>query len=231
MATRAELRANARIFADQENSTFPTDDQYNIYIDNAAREMWRKMLRAGWEPDHVSLAITANGATAYNISTSVSTVLRVYRVDGGARIAIPRVKSEDLPALESQPSSPALAYTLVGGAFGPLQIRFFPRPTSGSYEVQYVSKFPGFANDSGQWYGPDGSDELISMLAAIEGKDKEGDDTRALYQKVERKWREVSEHAGWTDAQGQVRVRDARQQERLTGPSDPFAYNASEGWT
>lgn len=208
MTTRAEIRAEARALADQENSTFPTDAQYNTYINNAIRAVVRKMIRAGWNPDRTILQVSATGDPFYSIGTDVSVVTDVYRVTGGRRVAVPRAKPETAPAMEAYSTGEARGYLLVGGALTDLQLHLFPASSVGEYEVHYVKRFEGLSSDSAHWYGPEGSAELVAILAAIDGKDKEGDDTRALQEKAALRWREVSEQAGWLDAKGQQTVRD-----------------------
>lgn len=39
--TRAILRDEARILADQDGADFPSDAQYNVYLDQARKEVWR----------------------------------------------------------------------------------------------------------------------------------------------------------------------------------------------
>jgi hypothetical protein len=229
MATRLTLRTNARIRADQDNSTFPSDAAYNMYIDRGAGYVWRKLVHAGWKPDRTILTVTATGANPalYTLAADVSIVHSVDRVDGATRTPIPRVKPEELAGLLTQGTGPALRYELVGGATTTMQIEFWPRPASGAYEVRYTKRFAGFTADGDIWNGPDGSDELIELYAAMLGTQKENGDAGDLQRMWTERYTEVCAIAGFTDAKGVQTVRDARGENPGT---DPFSYNVREGW-
>lgn len=224
MATRVQLRTSTRIEADQDNSTFPTDAAVNEIIDRAARTVWRRMLAAGWKPDRTTVNITANGASSYTVGTDVSIVHSVMYLGqaagSGFRHPLHRVKPEELPDLLANPNSmPAIAYDLIGGATSAMTIEFYPVPSSGLYEVRYSKRFPGFTADGDNWFGPDGSDELIIFTAAIDCANKEEDPGRlveGLRERLKERWGEVIEAAGWMDSQGQQTVRDARRSHQST---------------
>jgi hypothetical protein len=57
--SRSDLRTRARLAADQDDSDFPTDDQYNLWIEAAKREVWYDLVTAGWPVNHESANITA----------------------------------------------------------------------------------------------------------------------------------------------------------------------------
>lgn len=233
MPTRAQLRTSTRVAADQDNSTFPTDTALNDILDRAAGAVWRQMITKGWKPDRTTVPIAASGATSYVIGTNVSIVNSVmYLGSPGStvlRVPLIRAKPEDLPSLLTQlGGTPAIAYDLIGGGTGALTVELYPVPTTGAYEVRYTKRFPGFASDSDTWIGPDGSDELIITTAAIESVNKEGDPAgmvKALTDRLNMRWAEVIDAAGWVDSQGQQTVRDVRAT-RL----NPIGYNAQEAF-
>lgn len=70
MVTRQQIRQRARIRADQTNSTFPTDAEYDLLIDECAKETWYDLIGAGWPTDQEDVNITANGATSYSLITA-----------------------------------------------------------------------------------------------------------------------------------------------------------------
>src|SRR5262245_58460211 len=102
MATRAELRTRAREKADQDNSTFPTDAQYNSWLNEAGGAVWRRLVGAGWRPIRTAVSLTANGAASYTIGTDVHSVLDVSRTTPSQNIRYPleRVNPEELQPLE-----------------------------------------------------------------------------------------------------------------------------------
>lgn len=213
MATRSQMRDRARVRADQGDA-FPTTTDYNTYVDQAAADVWRRLVGAGWKPDRTTVAITANGATSYNVGTDVHTIIEVNRLEGGQSFPMRRARDEDIAALRSL-TGQASHYDLVGGALAALTIEFFPRPSTGSYEVRYIKRFPGFAADGDNWYGPDGSDELIVLGAAIRGLEQEDGDTSALMRDFQDRWSEVLEQATWLDARHPQTIRDVNKWARI----------------
>jgi hypothetical protein len=69
MATRATLRTRARTRADQDNSKFPTDAQYNLFLDEAAKDVWYDLVQAGWPIDPEDWVIDLDGSESYNLGT------------------------------------------------------------------------------------------------------------------------------------------------------------------
>lgn len=228
MTTRAQLRTAIRVAADQDASTFPDDTQINTIIDRAARAVWRRMLAVGWKVEKTTQVITATGAANYALSTEVSQVHTVLRTAAGTTAPLKRIRPEDLADFMNMGSGDAEAYDLVGGGTSTLSLELYPNPTSGTYTVIYSKRFPGFTSDTDNWFGPDGSDELIIFTAAIECVTKEADPfgvSATLAAQLERRWAEVIEAAGWMDTQGQQTVRDTRRGTRRI----PRLYDATEG--
>lgn len=69
MPTRAQIRSRARVKADQDNSTFPTDAQYNDIIDEVAKEVWGDLIQAGWPAETENYSVTMNGTGSYELGT------------------------------------------------------------------------------------------------------------------------------------------------------------------
>lgn len=230
MSTRAEIRSLARIKADQTNSNFPTDVEYNLLIDEAGRSVWRKLIKAGWSPSRGTTAITANGAPTYNVAANTHIVVSVMRVEGTTRTRLPLVKPEEWETYLSMGNGPALVYEVLGGVTGQLAITFYPRPTSGSYEVWFQETFPGFANDAATFTGPQGSADLIAIAAAIQGKKKEGMEAGDLRDEFAEKYAEVCEDAGLLNSQNPATVRDVRNPSSIDMLKSGFDWQASEGW-
>lgn len=228
MATRLTLRTAARIAADQDNSTFPDDTTYNVILDQSARTVWRRMLGAGWKPDRTS--ITTNlvaGTSQYTIGTDVSVIHSVMFIQGNVRTPLTRIKPEDLPSILTLPAGQPQCYDILNGGTVAFLVELYPTPSAGGQvDIRYTKRFPGFTADGDTWIGPDGSDELIILLTAIEGARKE--DNRAHIEMLEtqytERYKEVTEAMGWLDSQGQQRVRDAHTYKFLPGD-----YNVQDG--
>jgi hypothetical protein len=230
MTTRAQLRQSARVAADQDNSDFPDDQAYNDFIDRAAARVWRRLLAAGWKPSRTLVTITATGASSYVLGTDVYTVESVYWAQGtNYRCPLARLKPEDMGSALSL-TGPAFAYEITGGVTTPTAISLYPNAASGTYEVRYIPRFAGFLTDADPWYGPDGSDELIILTAAMDGAAKEDADLTSLNKRLMDRWAEVLDGAQWQDGQGQQLVRDACDKQGLGGWFGAFDFKAGEGW-
>ncbi len=68
-ATRLQLRTRARVRADQDASTFPTDAQYDLLIDEAAKDVFYDLIQAGWPAETEDLSVTLTGAGSYSLGT------------------------------------------------------------------------------------------------------------------------------------------------------------------
>lgn len=218
MATRLSLRTNARARADQDNSTFPSDVQYNVYLDRAAAAVWRRLVASGWLPDRKTLAVVGDGAVSHPLAADVFSVLSVDFVGPDGRVPLRRAKPEFLPYL-LQSVGQATDYALVGGAITTMSIELYPRPSSGNYEVRYIPRFAGFATDGDVWNGPDGTDELIEVGAAMRGVAKENGDVGQLTAEYKEIWGQVLDGAHWLDTPQTVRDTNG------TTPGLPFDFN------
>lgn len=233
MATLLSLRTDARAVADQDNSTFPTDPQYNAFINRAASTVWRRMVAAGWRPKRTVFNITLTGAAQYSIDSPgfVEIVDSVHWLGtpGSTNFRVPlrRVKPEEIDTLlVSQTGNNPIAYDLLGGGIDGVKIEFYPNPPSGLVEIRYTNGYgTGLVVDSDTWFGPAGSDELIILTAAIEGMSKEDADTEKVERRLKERWSEVLEGASFMDATGQQTVRDARKRSLF-----PFDFNARDGY-
>lgn len=217
---RAALRTRARARADQDNSTFATDTQYNLWIDEGSRDVWADLIGAGWPIDYSSTTITANGAASYAIagaggsSTAVFTIMGVYFLMGSEQYELKRANSGALASLRSQPTAGNYAefYDIRFSPALGLIIELLPKPTSGSYRVDYVPEFQGLVNDAAVWFGPIRSDELVVLRVAAKALIKEGDDRGAyvLEQEYTRMLEKVTAQASWLDMRNPPQIRDVR---------------------
>lgn len=227
MATRADLRTRARLRADQDAGQFPTDTQYNLYLDEAAREVFGDLIAAGWPPDFSTTSITANGSASYVVggSDAVFAIRGVYNIVGNQRYELKRLNEGDRASLRSQGAQgPARYYDpRVSLTLGPV-VELFPRPTSGTYEVDYVVDHPGFASDVAVWRGPNRSDELLVLCAARKGVLKEGrlQDAQTLLGEYQYLFEKVQRTASWFDMRNAPTIRDVGDQFTVR---DAFDYD------
>ncbi len=212
MATVTEMETQARVIADQDESTFPTSAQYREFISDAAQELWGRMIAAGLKPGQTATQVTATGAASYTLGTTPLVVLSVERHDGTERLPLQRAAEEDLPSWRSMTGSQAFAYDLVGGATGALGIELFPPTSTGTYTVRFIPRFVRFTSGADTWFGPARSDEFIVRSAAATALGKEGDRAGEKMQldRADKVWGDIVQMASWQDAQYPGRVRDAR---------------------
>jgi len=211
--TRAVLRTRARIRADQDLGQYPDDTQFNYLLDECAMTVWYALIGAGWPVDFTTINISANGAQTYTVVAGTGLVQAVYANVGGNLQLMQRVEQSDLAALRSTNSSnPSSYYEVRINPAAGLIIEFFPKPTSGTYRVDYIADHPGFANDADKWYGPGGSDEMIVLLAAAKALRKEGEvaDAAALDKEYMVLADQVLSRSSWMDMRNPPKIRDVR---------------------
>jgi hypothetical protein len=238
--TRAQIRTQARVAADQDGTTsFPTDAAYNDIINLAADFVWRRMVNSGWKPTKATTTITATGV-AVALPGPVATIDTVYPVASLSSTvpigpALKRVKPESLVTLLTAPTGSTLATaydlfngsTSVGASTSP-SIQLFPPVTSGFYVINYTPQFSGFTNDADTWSGPEGSAELIILQSAIDGANKENDPggvVPSLQSKLEKRTQEIIDFSNFLFERPQT-VRDVHHVNQIKN----FGFNAHEGW-
>lgn len=215
--TRAQLRTNARVRADQDSTDFPTDAQYNTFLDSAGQAVWRDLLQAGWPVDFATTTLTGNGNATLAIGVgAIMGVHGVYLVQGADFLPLMRVNEGQRASLMSQQAVsngfPGFYEVRVNPTTGAV-IEFLPKSTSGqSYRVDYVAEWPGFSGDSDTWYGPAGSDELLELRAAAYGcrKESRSEDADELDKEYARQMELVQRLASWYDMRNPAQIRDVR---------------------
>lgn len=215
MATRSTLRDYARIRADQNDSTFPTDTQYNTLLDFAGRAVWYDLIRAGWPATIRNTSFTAGAADTYNpVLTAqgyAAVVVGLYLLEGGNYTPLKRINEGDRAAAYSQSGSRPTHYTItMDNSDDGIIVELYPLRSTGTIRIDYILDFPGFSGDSAIWPGPARSDELVALKAAMMAMRKEGNDQGAA--QLEREYREVlqavQELSSWVDMRQPAMIRD-----------------------
>jgi hypothetical protein len=217
MSTRADIRALARVYSDQDSSDFPTDAQYNIIIDAAARKVWMDLYRAGWPVNFSTVTFTSTGATTYTpaaLASGVTSIHGVYYLINSDRYELRRVNESARAQLLSATAITGYAeyYDVRVDPVAGFVIELLPKSTGITYSVDYISGFTSFASDSTVWGGPIGSDELIALRAAIVGTRKEGEGRASSVSQLKQDYvellQEVTDMASWTNLRGPAQIRD-----------------------
>lgn len=213
--TRADLRQLARIRADQDGSDFPTDAQYNLFLNQGAKETFADLVMSGWPMDYTTATLTTDGVTrVWPIGevTPVFAITMVYTLFGNQFTELRRVNPGHVAALRGTGATSGFSryYEARTGVVGAV-IELFPK-VAGTYYVDYIQDFPGFDSDTAIWNGPPRSDELLILKAAAKGCRKEGRvaDAAALDSEYKELLLKVKELASWFDMRNPAEVRDSR---------------------
>lgn len=207
MATRLQIRDRARVRADQDGSTFPTDAQYNDIIDSAAKEVWYALIQSGWPISFTAKTAALSLsfmplATGFFVTDTVAFIRGVYAIVGGTYIPLKRINEGDRASLMSSTgASYPTHYDIRIDASAGIGVEFLPYVAGTQVRVEYVAEYPGFVNDASVWPGPARSDELVVLRAAAAGMRKEGNDQGAA--QLDREYAQLLEQvqnmASWVD--------------------------------
>lgn len=232
MATRADIRGLARIYADQDSSDFPTDTQYNVILDAAGRKVWIDLIRAGWPASFATTTLTSNGATIYSpaaLTSGIFSVVGVYYTVGGQRMELRRINEGDRAGLLSADAATDRGsfYDVRVNGTGGFDIEILPANGGVSYLIDYIAGFSGFANDASVWPGPITSDELVAIKAAMRGMFKEGQaripDTQALKAEYMEILEGIRDTASWVNGRNAPQIRDVSMSRQRTAFDYPVA--------
>lgn len=151
-------------------------------------------------------------------------VRAVYFVQGQSRTPVPRIdEGQKAGILSSVGQQQPSAYEVLIDPTAGTVVRVFPAVATGTLEVEYIAEIPKFTGDSDVWYGPVGSDELLTTKAAAKGCRKEGriQDAQALLGDYALALESIRDCASWVDQRNPAKIRDA------VGPMrDAFDYFA-----
>lgn len=227
MATRAQLRTRARTRADQTDSTFPSDTEYDLFLDEGAKETWYDLIQAGWPINFTYADKAAASPIVIGASGTVAFVRGVFYNRGGTWCELSRLNEGDRASLMATGAGEATYYdTRVDATSGPV-VELLPTPSSGTYRIFYVLEHPGFAGDSTEWYGPGRSDELIVLRSAAKAMRKEGNDQGAA--QLDREYamllEKVQNMAGWFNQRHATLIRDVGSPFSSPRSPDGFDYD------
>lgn len=215
-ATRLDIRTRARVRADQDAARFPTDTQYNLFIDEACKDVHADLIMSGWPPDFTTSTIAYNGsATGQAVGAGgpdVFAITGVWIDIGGTRAELKRLNEGDRARLTSSSTGGSYPeyYDYRVGASGPV-IYFFPRVAATVY-VDYIQDHSGLGADATVYRGPTRADELIVLAAARKGVLKEGQarnaDAAILKDEYNELLLKVKALASWADMRNPAMIRD-----------------------
>lgn len=170
--TLATLRTRIRQRTDNEHSQFVTDSELTDLVNTEYQELYAKLVTHGLQRVESTQTITANGATAYTLSSDFYSLIGIYRHEGDVRIRLERFSERFRPGTIAGPAS---HYRLVGH-----DIVFYPNPPSGTYTVVYIPESGTLSADDDTVDGCLGWEELIVISCAIKVLQKEEADVTEL---------------------------------------------------
>lgn len=182
MATRAELRARARERADMENSTFISDAELNIYLQQSWFELY-DLLVASYE-DYYTISTTST-LTSGNTIALPADFYKLRGIDyqlGGTEyinvrsynFAERNLRAKNVQILDNGRRN--LVYRLLAGS-----IVFLPEnDATGTYKIWYIPRCGTFVDDTTEVSNVLDFDEYIVVDAAIKMLVKEESDPSAL---------------------------------------------------
>lgn len=229
-ATRAQIRERARLRADHDRGKFPTDDQYNLYIDEACKDVFADLVMSGWPADFTSQTISYNGASTGQLVAAGADVFGVHGVYtdvGGQRVPLRRLNEGQRALLTSGTASASYPeyYDLRVGTSG-LLLYLFPR-VAGTVYVDYIPDHTGLSSDAASWRGPARSDELVVLSTARKAVLKEGQprafDASRLKEEYEVMLDKVKLLGSWLDLRNAAEIRIEGTRNRF----DLFDYDAA----
>lgn len=221
--TLLELRTRARIRADQDASTFPTDAQYNYLINESVKDVWGDLLGAGMPWTSTVTSVTLSGGfNGFNATTPVAAIRGVFASKNGRFYELRRLPEDQRAGLIGVYGD-AVYYDFQHN-FSTMTIQAYPIPTDGTVlRVEVVFEHPSLTSDVSFIDLPPRGDELVVLRSAMKAMRKEGNDQGAsqVAQEYEELWERAVRMATWVHRDAAV-IRDVRPMDSVR---DPFDYD------
>lgn len=230
--TRATVRANARLYADERpggSDTFVTDPECNRLINLALREMYDLLVAARgheyYEAEDTTSIVLATGTATYALPTDVYQLLAVDvrwatdRLEPLPKLAsvADRYKFNGLTWGEGAPKAFHLKRDRTTGAS---QIEFFPTPKAGATLVlRYLPPCPELTADTGtdgSFDGVNGWDRMVALRVACELRTISGQPASWLNSMYERERDRIEQLAADRAASHPATIRDVQPEGNVT---------------
>lgn len=188
MTTLAQLRTNARSRADMPSTTFVTNAELNVWLNEGLAIVHDKLVAAyGGDYLESSASFTTDGSEYLDLPADFYKLQGIDLVSGGVTYTLQPFTSTERNVFANQEIStwPTLPRYKFSGAD---RIRFAPIPDSGlSGTLWYIPKSTTLSGDSDTVAFPNGWERYAVVYAAIQMLTKEESDTSAL-QALLMKW-------------------------------------------
>lgn len=140
--TMATIRTACKRRADQENSSFVADAEWNALISEVYGELFTEVAACIERYFESTSTVTATGATSYNEPTDLLSTIRIARVDAsGRQYPLRELRSQDEVHLIGSTGGDATYWALVDD-----QLYLYPKPSSGTYKWYYLPQPPDLSS-------------------------------------------------------------------------------------
>ncbi len=164
LVSLAEVISSARQLADATGTTgegFIENPDLTAWANEELGHYHSLLVQA--EPDRFreSVSYTADGSASYDLPADFLSDLFVERVEGTERYNVPRLMPHERNDY-GHGSGEAQGYEIVGD-----ELRLYPLPSSGTYNLIYVTRAPVLAQDEDTFDGVGGWESMVIFGLAL----------------------------------------------------------------
>jgi len=179
--TLLDLRNACKDRADMQNSNFITDDEWNRYINSAAKELYEILILKGLQYTTTTDTISLNGTDdTYDLPSNFFKLVGVDHNINNETYPMEEYTFQNRNLYNQQNTQRYLRYRLVGEDM----IRFNPKPSAQEITIWYDPVLATLSDDTDTLNGVNGWEEYVIVRSALWAKIKEESETGELKQDI-----------------------------------------------
>jgi len=179
--TLLDLRNACKDRADMQNSNFITDDEWNRYINSAAKELYEILILKGLQYTTTTDTISLNGTDdTYDLPSNFFKLVGVDHNINNETYPMEEYTFQNRNLYNQQNTQRYLRYRLVGEDM----IRFNPKPSAQEITIWYDPVLATLSDDADTLNGVNGWEEYVIVRSALWAKVKEESETGDLKQDI-----------------------------------------------
>lgn len=179
--TLLDLRNACKDRADMQNSNFITDDEWNRYINSAAKELYEILILKGLQYTTTTDTISLNGTDdTYDLPSNFFKLVGVDHNINNETYPMEEYTFQNRNLYNQQNTQRYLRYRLVGEDM----IRFNPKPSAQEITIWYDPVLATLSDDTDTLNGVNGWEEYVIVRSALWAKIKEESETGDLKQDI-----------------------------------------------
>ena len=179
--TLLDLRNACKDRADMQNSNFITDDEWNRYINSAAKELYEILILKGLQYTTTTDTISLNGTDdTYDLPSNFFKLVGVDHNINNETYPMEEYTFQNRNLYNQQNTQRYLRYRLVGEDM----IRFNPKPNAQEITIWYDPVLATLSDDTDTLNGVNGWEEYVIVRSALWAKVKEESETGDLKQDI-----------------------------------------------